>query len=122
MLMAHKARRDAGEDQERFNSILREFYNIDRLLSVRGLGPERRPPYPRLLEILIAAAKGDFSPYRQFRAGRRSAGKEAIWTCAWIGAELLDREIRKEHAGVRFPAREIRRGRGSTARLGPLKS
>ena len=66
MLMAHNARREEGHDQKHFNSVLLEFYNIDRLLSLYGHTPKRRPTYAQLLEILIAAAKGDFSLYDHF--------------------------------------------------------
>ena len=66
MLMAHNARREQGHDQKHFNSVLLEFYNIDRLLSLYGHNPKRRPGYAQLLEILIAAAKGDFSLHDHF--------------------------------------------------------
>ncbi len=69
ILMANKARHDAGNDQKRFNSILLEFYNIDRLLALYGYAQEKRPRYRQLMEILIAAAKGDFSLYESFTQG-----------------------------------------------------
>lgn len=66
MLMAHNARCEEGRDQKHFNSVLLEFYNIDRLLSLYGHTPKRRPKYAQVMEILTAAAKGDFAPYDQF--------------------------------------------------------
>jgi len=64
MLMTHNARHEGGCNQKRFNSILIEFYNIDRLLSPYGHIP--KPKYTQLLEIIIAAARGDFTLYDQF--------------------------------------------------------
>ena len=59
--MAHNARRNGGHDQKRFNSVLIEFYSIDRLLSLYEHPPKVRPGYAQLIEILIEAAKGDFT-------------------------------------------------------------
>lgn len=61
MIMAHNARRNEGRDQKRFNSVLIEFYNIDRLLSLYEHTPKERPGYAQLIEILTEAAKGDFT-------------------------------------------------------------
>jgi len=66
MIMAHHARREEGHDQKRFNSVLLEFYNIDHLLSMYGYTHIQRPDYTRLMEILIPAAKGDFTLYDDF--------------------------------------------------------
>ena len=66
MVMKHHERIEIGVDQKRFNSILLEFYNIDRLLSLNGQRPEKRPKYRHLMKILIDAAKGDFSLYDRF--------------------------------------------------------
>lgn len=66
MLMAHHERENNGYDQKRFNSVLLEFYNIDRLLSQYGQTAKQRPRYSKLVEILITAAKGDFSLYNRF--------------------------------------------------------
>lgn len=76
MLMVHNARREQGHDQKHFNSVLLEFYNIDRLLSLYGHNPKRRPGYAQLLEILIAAAKGDFSLYDHFIESLNVSGYE----------------------------------------------
>lgn len=46
--------------------ILKQIYNIDGLLSQYGLGLEHRPDIDQLVNIVIAAAKGDFSLYEQF--------------------------------------------------------
>jgi hypothetical protein len=66
MLMAHNTRRQEGYDQKRFKSVLLEFYNIDRLLSINDYAPKQRPNYGQLLKILIAAAQGDVSLYDKF--------------------------------------------------------
>ena len=69
MIMAHHARCKEGHDQKRFNSVLLEFYNIDHLLSMYGYTHIQRPDYTRLMEILIPAAKGDFTLYDDFLRG-----------------------------------------------------
>ena len=66
MLMAHNTRRQEGYDQKKFKSVLLEFYNIDRLLSINDYAPKQRPSYGQLLKILIAAAQGDVSLYDKF--------------------------------------------------------
>jgi hypothetical protein len=69
MIMAHHARCKEGHDQKRFNSALLEFFNIDHLLSMYGYTHIQRPDYTRLMEILIPAAKGDFTLYDDFLRG-----------------------------------------------------
>ncbi len=66
MVLAHHASRNQGRDQQRFNSVLREFYNIDHFLSLYGYTHIQRPSYLQLMQILIAAAEGDFSLYDDF--------------------------------------------------------
>lgn len=66
MLMAHNTRRQEGYDQKKFKSVLLEFYNIDRLLSINDYAPKQRPSCGQLLKILIAAAQGDVSLYDKF--------------------------------------------------------
>jgi len=69
MIMAHHERCNEGYDQKRFNSVLVEFYNIDHFLSLYGYSQLQRPGYVQLMEILIAAAKGDFALYDDFFEG-----------------------------------------------------
>jgi len=66
VLITHHAWRKTDEDKNRFNSILLEFYNIDRLLSKHGQSPEKRPKCRHLMKVLIDAAKGDFALYDRF--------------------------------------------------------
>jgi len=66
VLMAHHVWPKTDEDNNRFNSIMLEFYNIDHLLSKHGQGPEKRPKCRHLMKVLIDAAKGDFSLYDRF--------------------------------------------------------
>lgn len=69
LIMVHHSRSKIGHDQKRFNSVLLEFYNIDHLLAMYGYSHAQRPSYERLMEILIAAAKGHFTPYNHFLQG-----------------------------------------------------
>ena len=66
MVMAHHASCNQGQDQQRFNSVLLEFYNIDHFLSLYGYTHMQRTGYTQLMEILIAAAEGDFALYDDF--------------------------------------------------------
>jgi hypothetical protein len=66
MVLAHHASCNQGQDQQQFNSVLREFYNIDHFLSLYGYTHMQRPGYTQLMEILIAAAEGDFALYDDF--------------------------------------------------------
>ncbi|MGD8210850.1 MAG: hypothetical protein PVF32_13395 [Desulfobacterales bacterium] len=66
MVVAHHASCNQGRDQQRFNSILREFYNIDHFLSFYGYTHLQRPSYLQLMQILIAAAEGNFALYDKF--------------------------------------------------------
>ena len=78
MLMVHNTRRQEGYDQKKFKSVLLEFYNIDRLLSINDQAPEQRPSYGQLLKILIAAAQGDVSLYDNFIQGMNKSNHETM--------------------------------------------
>ncbi|UCE04317.1 MAG: hypothetical protein JSW07_11830, partial [bacterium] len=56
-------------DQERFNEVIKQVYNIDELLYQYGLGLEQRPHVEHLIEIVVAASHGDFSIYEKFIEG-----------------------------------------------------
>lgn len=77
MVLAHHASCTQGLDQQEFNSVLREFYNIDHFLSLYGYTHIQRPGYTQLMEILIAAAEGDFALYDDFHQSliHRTHGK-----------------------------------------------
>ena len=76
LAMTHYEGFEVVKDKNRFNTILLEFYNIDHLLSVHGLTPEKRPRYRHLMKILIDAAKGNFSLYERFIKRLSNSNKE----------------------------------------------
>lgn len=66
ILIDYSYREAKPVDQARYYEILKQVHNIDGLLFQYGLGIENRPQIDKLLEIVIAAAKGDFSVYNEF--------------------------------------------------------
>ena len=66
ILRKYGARKARQLDQARYYEILKHVYNIDELLFHYGLGVEDRPHIDKLMEMVIAGAKGDFSVYDQF--------------------------------------------------------
>ncbi len=66
ILIDYSYREAKQVDQARCYEILKQVHNIDGLLFQFGLGIENRPQIDKLLEMVIAAAKGDFSVYDEF--------------------------------------------------------
>lgn len=66
MLISCNSEASQKLDQTRFNEIIKQIYNIDRLLSKYGLGSKNRPQVDYLVEIIFRAANGDFSLYEHF--------------------------------------------------------
>ncbi len=48
------------------DELIKQIYNIDKVLAEYGCGPEYRPAVDKVVEMFIAARKGDFSLYEQF--------------------------------------------------------
>lgn len=71
MLMSYNAETSKELDQDRFNKIVKQVYNIDVLLNQYGLSSEHRPQLEDLVEMVFAASRGDFSRYEQFIDGLR---------------------------------------------------
>ncbi len=69
MLMIYNAKTSGQFDQDRFNEIIKQVYNIDGLLSQYGLGSEHRPQIGHLVEIILGASNGDFTLYEHFIEG-----------------------------------------------------
>jgi hypothetical protein len=69
LLMSYNRGTSKQLDQDRFNEVIKQVYNIDGLLAQYGLGPERRPHVDNLVEIIFRAANGDFSLYEHFIEG-----------------------------------------------------
>jgi len=61
MLISCNSEASQKLDQTRFNEIIKQIYNIDRLLSKYGLGLKNRPQVDYLVEIIFRAANGDLS-------------------------------------------------------------
>jgi hypothetical protein len=59
----------------RFHEIVREVYNIDRLLAHYGLDVTHRPPVDSLIQMVLEASRGDFSRYEEFTEGLRNKGR-----------------------------------------------
>ena len=64
--MRHYKRVKSGYDQSNFNQILRNVYNIDRLLLDNNYSVKYRPPYRQLISILYEAAGGKFDLWEAF--------------------------------------------------------
>ncbi|MFH1282639.1 MAG: hypothetical protein ABII27_03135 [bacterium] len=69
MLMIINAKTSGQFDQDRFNEIIKQVYNIDGVLSKYGLGLEHRPQIDLLVEIVFRVSKGDFTLYEHFIKG-----------------------------------------------------
>ena len=55
--------------KKRFSEVIKQVYNVDKLLYEYGLGLENRPSVEHLVEIVFAASHGDFSVYERFIEG-----------------------------------------------------
>ena len=66
MLMKYNSKQSNMHDRKRFNKICLEMYNIDALLIQYDAEVDRRPSVDKLVEIVMASSKGDFSVYEQF--------------------------------------------------------
>lgn len=69
MLMKYYNDSSKRIDKKRFSEIIKQVYNVDKLLYEYGLGLENRPSVEHLVEIAFAASHGDFSVYERFIEG-----------------------------------------------------
>ncbi|KPA19764.1 hypothetical protein MHK_000040 [Candidatus Magnetomorum sp. HK-1] len=66
VVMSHFKRVKSGYNQSSFNQVLKQIYNIDRLLLDNNYDIQNRPSYKQLISILYEAANGKFDLWETF--------------------------------------------------------
>jgi hypothetical protein len=69
-------RSDPGYNRNRFNTMLKDMYHIDGLPARYQFGPQARPALDDLLDMILAAADGEFDLYDQFLADLKRRAKQ----------------------------------------------